>query len=580
MPDRVHTPLRPGDPERIGPYRLRARLGGGGMGVVYLGRSPGGHTVAVKAVHPELADDPAFRRRFTTEVAAARRVGGFYTAQLVDADPDGDPPWLATAYIPGPSLHDAVRDHGPLPTDSVAALGAGLAEGLAAIHACGIVHRDLKPGNILLAADGPRVIDFGVARALDATSHTRSTAVIGTAAFMSPEQVRGERVGPASDVFAFGCVLAYAATGRSPFGDGPAVVVVQRIAYEDADLTGVPDSLADLVASCLAKEPEGRPTPEELLRRLAAGDAPDERRADHGWLPDGLTEVIAHRTRAARTLVETRTEEPARPAPEPERRTKRERAQRPNLRVGNLGAHPLEVVVDGSAVGRVGAAATTAFPVEPGTRLLRVDAAGRSSAARRIEVGADRPTCVLFDVPRGASVPEPVETVTFARGRAATAGARAAYGAMLVAGVACGALAVMGAEEAAFPLHKVLLMLVGLALAAGAVFGLRGWTSHPPDSLTLRRRSLAFSFGGAAERAVRWDSFDQVSVVGNGRGAELVLWPSRDRPLVDPLPGRSVQGGTALCPLTRVGVVSDADRARFRAALRWFAGDVHVDQGA
>jgi serine/threonine protein kinase len=293
------SPLRPGDPERIGPFAVRARLGGGGMGVVYLGRSPGGHTVAVKAVHPDLADDPDFRRRFATEVAAARRVGGFYTAQVVDADPEAEPPWLATAYIPGPSLHEAVRDHGPLPPASVAALGAGLAEGLAAIHACGIVHRDLKPGNVLLAHDGPRVIDFGIARALDATSHTSS--VLGTAAYMSPEQVRGDPVGPASDVFALGGVLAYAATGRRAFGEGRAEVMVYRIVQSEPDLTGIDPGPAALVAACLAKDPDARPGLDEVLRRFA----PDAARAGEGpadgWLPEAVTEVIAERRNAVAT---------------------------------------------------------------------------------------------------------------------------------------------------------------------------------------------------------------------------------------------------------------------------------------
>ncbi|MEU8108689.1 protein kinase [Nonomuraea muscovyensis] len=199
------TPLRDGDPAQIGPYRIHARLGGGGMGQVFLGRSPGGRTVAVKIVRSDLADDAGFRRRFADEVKAARKVGGFYTAPVVDADPDGNPPWLATAYIPGPTLHQAVADHGPLPMESVAVLGAGLAEGLDAIHAQNVVHRDLKPANVILTSDGPRLIDFGIARALDATSHTRTSTVLGTAAFMSPEQATVQTVGSASDVFSLGC---------------------------------------------------------------------------------------------------------------------------------------------------------------------------------------------------------------------------------------------------------------------------------------------------------------------------------------------------------------------------------------
>ncbi|GAA2118337.1 WD40 repeat domain-containing serine/threonine protein kinase [Actinomadura napierensis] len=278
-------PLQPGDPQRVGSYRLLGRLGGGGMGQVFTGRSPGGRLVAVKIVRPELADAPDFRRRFAQEVAAARRVGGFYTAQVVDADPDGDPPWLVTAFVPGPSLHQAVGAHGPLPVDAVRVLGAGLAEGLAAIHGAGLVHRDLKPGNIILAADGPRVIDFGIARALDA-AHT-STAVLGTPGFMSPEQARGLHVGPPSDVFALGSVLTYAATGTSPFNTGPAGAIVYRIVHDEPDLTGLPADLADLVTACLAKDPEPRPGLAEILDRLAA--PPETART---WLPAPVTEMI------------------------------------------------------------------------------------------------------------------------------------------------------------------------------------------------------------------------------------------------------------------------------------------------
>ncbi|MFA1537600.1 protein kinase domain-containing protein [Actinomadura monticuli] len=260
-------PLRPGDPGMLGPYRLEGRLGGGGMGLVFLGRSPGGRPVAVKVARHELADDPGFRRRFTREVEAARRVGGFYTAQVVDADTDAHPPWLATAFIPGPSLEQAVRGHGPLPDDALSALGAGLAEGLAAIHREGLVHRDLKPGNIILAADGPRVIDFGISRALD-DAHTSTTA-LGTPGYMSPEQAVGREVGPPSDVFALGAVLAFAATEHGPFGTGPAGTIIHRIVHEAPDLTRLPPHLAGLVSDCLAKDPNSRPGVSEILDHFA-----------------------------------------------------------------------------------------------------------------------------------------------------------------------------------------------------------------------------------------------------------------------------------------------------------------------
>ncbi|OLT34797.1 hypothetical protein BJF79_32975 [Actinomadura sp. CNU-125] len=263
-------PLHDDDPAEVGPYALTSRLGGGGMGQVFLGRSPGGRPVAVKLVRAEYAADDGFRRRFAAEVAAARRVGGFYTAQVVDADPDADRPWLVTAYVPGPSLQAAVTGHGPLPPAAVRTLGAGLAEGLAAVHACGLVHRDLKPGNVLLADDGPRVIDFGIVRALEAASGTRSGVIVGTVAYMAPEQARGDReIGPPADVFALGSVLAFAATGEPPFGRSPAAPVMYRIQHADPDLTGVPAELRDLIAACLAREPGDRPAVAEVLRACA-----------------------------------------------------------------------------------------------------------------------------------------------------------------------------------------------------------------------------------------------------------------------------------------------------------------------
>ncbi|MEV5748843.1 protein kinase [Actinoallomurus sp. NPDC052308] len=285
------VPLDAADPRQVGPYRLEGRLGGGGMGQVFLGRSPGGRPVAVKVVRPELAGDVRFRERFAVEVEAARRVGGFYTAQVVDADVRADPPWLVTAYVPGPSLHEAVRSHGPLPATAVAVLGAGLAEGLVAIHGCGLVHRDLKPANVILADDGPRVIDFGIARALDATHHT--TSILGTPAFMSPEQGRGDPLGPESDVFSLGSVLAFAATGDSPFGTGAAHAVVYRVVHDRPDLTGLaglPARLADLITECLAKDPADRPTLAAILDRL--GTAPD---LLGRWLPSAVTTMVAER---------------------------------------------------------------------------------------------------------------------------------------------------------------------------------------------------------------------------------------------------------------------------------------------
>ncbi|WP_345350900.1 protein kinase domain-containing protein [Actinoallomurus liliacearum] len=261
------------DPRRIGPYAVLAELGAGGMGRVHLCRSEGGRLVAVKVVREEFADDPGFRRRFRREVEAARAVNGFFTAPVVDADADGPLPWLATAYIPGPSLGDAVRDHGPLPEPAARALGAGLAEALLAVHGAGLVHRDLKPANVLLAADGPRVIDFGISKALDGTQLTRTGGLVGTPAYMSPEQVTSDGpTGPASDVFSLAGVLVFAATGAGPFGAGGAQEVLYRVVYGEPDLIGVPGGLRGVLAECLVKDPAARPTPEAVLTALAPAD--------------------------------------------------------------------------------------------------------------------------------------------------------------------------------------------------------------------------------------------------------------------------------------------------------------------
>ncbi|MER5789907.1 protein kinase [Streptomyces sp. NPDC001980] len=268
--------LQPGDPRSVGDYQLLRRLGAGGMGRVFLGRSPGGRAVAVKVVHAELvAGQPEFRSRFRREVEAARKVSGAFTAPVVDADPDAPLPWLVTSYIAGPSLQDAVAERGPLPAATVLDLAAGLAEALTSIHAAQLVHRDLKPSNVLLAEDGPRVIDFGIARSVESATITQAGLMVGSPGFMSPEQVAGSEVTGASDVFSLGAVLAFAATGGNPFGDGPTPALLYRVVHDDPDITAVTDpALASLVADCLAKDPAGRPTPREILARIGpAADA-------------------------------------------------------------------------------------------------------------------------------------------------------------------------------------------------------------------------------------------------------------------------------------------------------------------
>ncbi|MEV6053906.1 serine/threonine-protein kinase [Streptomyces sp. NPDC052107] len=281
---------------RIGSYRLLARLGAGGMGHVYLARSDRGRTVAVKLVREELAAQEEFRARFRQEVQAARRVGGYWTAPVLDADTEAAVPWVATGYVAGPSLQQVVgHDHGALPERSVRILAAGLAHALKDIHAAGIVHRDLKPSNVLVTIDGPRVIDFGIARALETTSLggeglTRTGSLVGSPGFMAPEQVRGDRITPACDVFCLGSVLAYAATGSLPFGTANSGVhaLMFRIAQEEPDLAGVPEGIADLVRECLRKDPGARPSLDAVLERTGAGDTVAGGRSRDPWLPGAL----------------------------------------------------------------------------------------------------------------------------------------------------------------------------------------------------------------------------------------------------------------------------------------------------
>ena len=260
--------LRREDPRVVGAFRLHRRLGAGGMGVVYLGADKRGQRVALKVIRPELAEDQEFRSRFAREVSAARRIRGGCTARLVAADLEAERPWFATQYVPGPSLHDKVAEEGVLPAAEVASIGAALAEGLVAVHEAGVVHRDLKPSNILLSPKGPRIIDFGIAWATGASTLTHVGTAVGSPGFLAPEQVRGAGVTPATDVFAFGATLAYAATADSPFGQGSSEVMLYRVVHEEPDLIAVPDALAPLIYACLAKDPHERPSTVQLSERL------------------------------------------------------------------------------------------------------------------------------------------------------------------------------------------------------------------------------------------------------------------------------------------------------------------------
>jgi serine/threonine protein kinase len=353
----VHE-LQPGEPELIGPYRVRGRLGTGGMGRVYLGLSPGGRSVAVKVIRADLAQDAEFRARFRREVAVARKVSGLFTAPVIDADVDGPVPWLATAYVPGPSLADAVSEHGPLPAASVLALARGLAEGLSAIHVAGVVHRDLKPANVLLAEDGPRVIDFGISRAVEASALTHTGLVVGSPGFMSPEQAEGREVGPPSDIFSLGAVLAFAATGQGPFGSGSTPALVYRVVHSGPQLDLVPAEVRSLAERCLAKDPALRPTADDLLAAAAYPAA--------GWLPAPVTramEAAPLTTTAPRPTGIASAPAPVPPVPGPSPTAGPGRPPRQTRRLGRW--RPLTATLVLSAL--VGAGATAAVTMTAGS---------------------------------------------------------------------------------------------------------------------------------------------------------------------------------------------------------------------
>ncbi len=305
------------DPRRIGPFEVLGRLGAGGMGLVYLARSASGRRVAIKTVRTELAEDQLFRVRFTREVEAARKVSGFYTAAVVDADPRAAVPWLATAYVPAPSLEEIVNECGPLPAPAVRWLAAGIAEALQSIHGAQLVHRDLKPSNVLVVEDGPRVIDFGIASGVSNTRLTMTNVAVGTPAYMSPEQARDSRsVTGASDVFSLGSTLVFAATGHAPYHGANPVETVFMLLREGPDLEGLPEELRPLIEACMQMDATRRPTPADLQAQLAphlfAGG--DDSGTASAWLPASATGMIERR-RGGRPAPPPPTAPPAPPGP-------------------------------------------------------------------------------------------------------------------------------------------------------------------------------------------------------------------------------------------------------------------------
>ncbi|RSS82763.1 serine/threonine-protein kinase [Streptomyces sp. WAC06614] len=372
--------LRREDPRVVGSFRLHRRLGAGGMGVVYLGSDRRGQRVALKVIRPDLAEDQEFRSRFAREVSAARRIRGGCTARLVAADLDAERPWFATQYVPGPSLHDKVAEEGPLTAAQIAAIGAALSEGLVAVHEAGVVHRDLKPSNILLSPKGPRIIDFGIAWATGASTLTHVGTAVGSPGFLAPEQVRGAVVTPATDVFALGATLAYAATADSPFGHGSSEVMLYRVVHEEPQLVGVPDSLAPLVQACLAKDPDERPSTLQLSMRLKEIAAREAQGLSDGRPPAPRARAERPSGRLAPTYADQRTQRaPAgTPAPRPQGGPERGQAGGPASRPssprhpGGAGARPAAGTA-GRSTGRPGprTTGTGRRPGRPDPKLMR-----------------------------------------------------------------------------------------------------------------------------------------------------------------------------------------------------------------
>jgi serine/threonine protein kinase len=390
--------LQPGDPAAVGSYVLRGILGVGGMGRVYLGVSPAGRLAAVKVIRGDLAADREFLARFRREVAVARKVSSKYTAAVIDADTDGPTPWLATAYVAGPSLADAVAEHGPLPVDSVLRLATGLAEGLSAIHAAGVVHRDLKPANVLLAEDGPRVIDFGISLGAEASALTRTGLVVGSPGYMSPEQAEGREVGPASDIFSLGAILAFAATGTGPFGAGSTPALVYRVVHSPASLDQVPAEVAPLIGRCLAKDPRQRPTARELL-----GQAPAQPAA--GWLPEPVTRTFLALPTMPGVPVPapvSRTATMAQLAATPAPHVRSAEDRRPQRRAGRrlVLASVLTVFLAASAAGGV-ALAASGHPSSP-----------EHAATAQTSAPAPRPSTSSAAPPTGTSAPATIQQST------------------------------------------------------------------------------------------------------------------------------------------------------------------------
>ncbi|MEV0083072.1 serine/threonine-protein kinase [Saccharopolyspora sp. NPDC050642] len=488
-------PLLASDPTRVGDYRLLARLGRGAMGGVYLGRSRGGRVVAVKVVRADLAEDPEFRERFRREVHAARSVGGFWTAAVVNADPTAEQPWLATEYVPGPTLHQAVVDHGPLPEATVRSLAAGLAEALGAIHRAHLVHRDLKPANVLLGPDGPRVIDFGISRAMAGNALTATGMFLGTPGFFSPEQTLGTEVGPPSDVFSLGAVLVFAATGTGPFGEESTAALLYRVVHAEADLAQVPDGLRPLLAACLAKDPADRPTPGDLLDQI--GESSPQ---GNSWLPPAISDVIAqHATQLQQTanapLPDTPPPQQVPAAPRP--------ATRSYTQAQNA-APPAPVAP----------APAPPAPVPPAPMVPAAVAPERM----RDKIVPARPRQTAQNQHPVARVRKDNPGPVFATGGRF----RAAMSALICALIMFGANRVFQTYGGLSTEHVAIFRLGMLLLAVSMLWSI-GRVLLPSLRLKINSDGLLISRLGLT-REIPWSQVNRVDVVDNGKRAALVVW--------------------------------------------------------
>ncbi len=494
--------LKAGDPATVGPYRLLGRLGAGGMGQVYLAKSPGGRLVAIKLIRPELAEERGFRSRFSSEISAARNVSGIYTAAVVDADSEAELPWMATVYVPGPSLTDAVEDTGPLPVDSVLALAAGLAEALQAIHRAGLVHRDMKPSNVLLATDGPRVIDFGISLALERSMMTATGMVMGSPGFMSPEQARGQKeVGAPTDVFSLGAVLAYAATGNSPFGSGPTPALLYRVVNELPDLTDVPARLRPLIEQCLAKDPAARPTPADILASMSD----DVAVLTGEWLPPKVAETMIRYSPTLSTPLPPALKEPeAAPAPAPAKPAS------VGLVSGEVAAAVAAAAAAaagaGAAAGTGGSASAKPGPVAAGTAPSGPVAAGTAPSGPVPAGGAPSGPVSSGPVPSSAEHPGTVKAGTLNPG---TALAGSLAGGPLSAGPATPAPGTPVASRATPPPETALsgipvpIGYEATALGPAALAGSAGLAAAAADSTAATRAERALGPALPATSVVR-----------------------------------------------------------------------------